>query len=69
MTTYIKTTPEPISVLDKGYVRLVDTLGDDLSVVNAARVSYGKFVAEMMEADVGLINYLMKNRQDRKSVV
>ncbi len=31
-----------INVLDKGYVRLVDTLGDDLSVVNAARVSYDK---------------------------
>ena len=31
-----------INVLDKGYVRLVDTLGDDLSVANAARVSYDK---------------------------
>ena len=31
-----------IDVLDKGYVRLVDTLGDELSVVNAARVSYDK---------------------------
>ena len=31
-----------INVLDKGYVRLVDQLGDDLSVVNAARVSYDK---------------------------
>lgn len=31
-----------IDVLDKGYVRLVDTLGDDLSVANAARVSYDK---------------------------
>lgn len=31
-----------ISVLDKGYVRLVDVLGDDLSVANAARVSYDK---------------------------
>jgi thymidylate synthase (FAD) len=31
-----------IDVLDKGYVRLVDSLGDDLSVANAARVSYDK---------------------------
>lgn len=31
-----------IDILDKGYVRLVDTLGDDLSVTNAARVSYDK---------------------------
>jgi thymidylate synthase (FAD) len=31
-----------IDVLDKGYVRLVDVMGDDLSVVNAARVSYDK---------------------------
>lgn len=31
-----------INVLDKGYVRLVDTLGSDLSIVNAARVSYDK---------------------------
>jgi thymidylate synthase (FAD) len=31
-----------INVLDQGYVRLVDTLGDELSVVNAARVSYDK---------------------------
>jgi thymidylate synthase (FAD) len=31
-----------IDILDKGYVRLVDTLGDDLSVANAARVSYDK---------------------------
>ena len=31
-----------INILDKGYVRLVDTLGDDLSIANAARVSYDK---------------------------
>jgi thymidylate synthase (FAD) len=33
---------DKIDVLDKGYVRLVDVMGDDLSVVNAARVSYDK---------------------------
>ena len=43
-----------ISVLDKGYVRLIDTLGDDLSVVNAARVSYDKESTEFGDRDAGL---------------
>ncbi len=60
MTTFIKTTPEPITVLDKGYVRLVDTLGDDLSVVNAARVSYDKEVNEFTERDVKLVEFLIR---------
>jgi thymidylate synthase (FAD) len=60
MTTFIKTTPEPITVLDKGYVRLVDTLGDDLSVVNAARVSYDKEVSEFTERDVKLVEFLIR---------
>ena len=34
--------PQEIQVLDKGFVKLIDHLGSDLSVVNAARVSYGK---------------------------
>jgi thymidylate synthase (FAD) len=52
--------PEPIKVLDKGYVRLVDTLGDDLSVVNAARVSYDKEVAEFGPKDEKLIGFLIR---------
>lgn len=60
MTTFIKTTPEPITVLDKGYVRLVDTLGDDLSVVNAARVSYDKEAAEFTPKDEKLISFLIR---------
>ena len=60
MTTFIKTMPEPITVLDKGYVRLVDTLGDDLSVVNAARVSYDKEVNEFTAKDVKLIEFLIR---------
>jgi thymidylate synthase (FAD) len=60
MTTYIKSMPEPIKVLDKGYVRLVDTLGDDLSVVNAARVSYDKEVAEFGPKDEKLIGFLIR---------
>lgn len=51
---------DKIDVLDKGYVRLVDTLGDDLSVVNAARVSYDKESKEFDERDVKLINFLVR---------
>lgn len=50
-----------IEVLDKGYVRLCDTLGSDLSVVNAARVSYDKEVKEVSPRDQGLLNFLAKN--------
>jgi thymidylate synthase (FAD) len=50
----------PVKVLDKGYVRLVDTLGDDLSVVNAARVSYAKESLEFDERDERLLNFLFR---------
>jgi thymidylate synthase (FAD) len=50
-----------INVLDKGYVRLVDSMGSDLSVVNSARVSYDKSVSEMNSKDEGLIRYLAKH--------
>jgi thymidylate synthase (FAD) len=49
-----------IKVLDEGYVRLVDTLGDDLSVVNAARVSYDKESSEFEPRDEKLINFLVR---------
>jgi thymidylate synthase (FAD) len=49
-----------INVLDKGYVRLVDTLGDDLSVVNAARVSYDKESEEFTSKDEKLIKFLVR---------
>jgi thymidylate synthase (FAD) len=49
-----------INVLDKGYVRLVDTLGTDLSVVNAARVSYDKEVQEFSPRDSKLIEFLIR---------
>lgn len=62
MTTIIKTFPEPLSVLDEGYVRLVDTLGDDLSIVNAARVSYDKESTEFTERDGKLINFLLREK-------
>ena len=51
-----------IDVLDKGYVRLVDSMGSDLSVVNAARVSYDKEVTELTEKDAKLINFLVREK-------
>ncbi len=50
-----------IQVLDNGFVRLVDIMGDDSSIVQAARVSYGKGTKNINE-DRGLINYLMRHR-------
>lgn len=49
-----------IKVLDKGFVRLVDYMGGDERIVQAARVSYGAGTKTVRE-DRGLINYLMKN--------
>lgn len=51
-----------INVLDKGYVRLVDSMGSDLSVVNAARVSYDKETEEISERDRKLINFLIREK-------
>ena len=45
-----------------GHVELVDYLGDDLSVVNSARVSFGKHKTEIEEQDKKLINYLVKHK-------
>lgn len=47
-------------VLDNGYVRLVDVLGNDLSVVNAARVSYDKESTEFADRDAGLLKFLIR---------
>ncbi len=48
-------------VLDEGFVRAVDYMGNDLSIVQAARVSYGKGTKAVHE-DRGLIRYLMRHR-------
>ena len=48
------------NVLDKGYVRLVDTMGTDLTVVNAAKVSYDKASHEMDEKAERLISFLAR---------
>lgn len=50
-----------VKVLDKGFVRLVDVMGDDSSIVQAARVSYGKGTKSVSE-DEGLIRYLMRHK-------
>jgi thymidylate synthase (FAD) len=49
-------------VLDHGFVRLDDAMASDLSVVNAARVSFARRKDEMDEADEGLIRFLMRDR-------
>ncbi|MCX7737710.1 MAG: FAD-dependent thymidylate synthase [Candidatus Kapabacteria bacterium] len=48
-------------VLDKGFVRLIDVMGDDAAIVQAARVSYGEGTKTVRE-DRGLIRYLMRHR-------
>ncbi|HJS83564.1 MAG TPA: FAD-dependent thymidylate synthase [Nitrososphaera sp.] len=50
-----------IDVLDHGYVRLVAHMGEDLAVVNAARVSYDKESDSFSERDGKLLNFLAKN--------
>jgi thymidylate synthase (FAD) len=52
---------EAIPVLDHGFVRVIDYMGDDAAVVQAARVSYGKGTKKVNE-DRGLIQYLMRHR-------
>jgi thymidylate synthase (FAD) len=51
----------PLPVLDRGFVRVVDYMGDDGAVVQAARVSYGRGTRKVSE-DRGLIHYLMRHR-------
>ena len=52
---------EPSPVLDHGFVRVIDYMGDDAAVVQAARVSYGRGTRRVSE-DAGLIRYLMRHR-------
>ena len=51
---------EAISVLDHGFIRVVDYMGDDSSIVQSARVSYGKGTKKV-STDEGLIKYLMRH--------
>ncbi len=52
---------KPMPVLDHGFVRVIDYMGDDVAIVQAARVSYGQGT-KRVSSDRGLINYLMRNR-------
>ncbi len=52
---------QPVPVLDHGFVRVIDYMGDDAAIVQAARVSYGRGTRKVSE-DQGLINYLMRHR-------
>jgi thymidylate synthase (FAD) len=51
---------EAISVLDHGFIRVIDYMGDDSSIVQSARVSYGKGTKKV-STDEGLIRYLMRH--------
>ena len=51
---------KPFRVLDDGFVRVVDYMGDEDAVVQAARVSYGEGTKRVHE-DRGLIRYLMRH--------
>jgi thymidylate synthase (FAD) len=51
-----------VSVLDHGFVELIDHMGSDLTVVNAARVSFGKRKTELSDGDKKLITYLAKHQ-------
>ena len=54
--------PGAIPVLDHGFVRLDGCMADDLSVVNAARVSFAQRSEDVGERDQGLIRFLMRER-------
>ncbi|HYZ60960.1 MAG TPA: FAD-dependent thymidylate synthase [Acetobacteraceae bacterium] len=52
---------QAIPVLDHGFIRVIDYMGDDGAIVQAARVSYGRGTRRVSE-DAGLIRYLMRHR-------
>jgi thymidylate synthase (FAD) len=52
---------QPFNILDHGFVRVIDYMGDDAAIVQAARVSYGRGTRRVSE-DAGLIRYLMRHR-------
>src|SRR5215813_12603301 len=52
---------KPFKVLDDGFVRVVDYMGNDSAIVQAARVSYGAGTKKISE-DRGLIRYLLRHR-------
>ncbi len=63
-TQHLNIPPENhVKVLDgQGWVGLIDHLGSETTIVNAARVSFGKLKSTMEERDVALLKYLIENR-------
>ncbi len=51
---------DTVPVLDKGHVKLIQHMGDDMSVVNAARVSFDKYSDDMTPGDARLISFLVR---------
>ena len=56
------TMEDKIEVLPGGWLKLISVMGDDLSIVNAARQSYNVEHTSMSEQDIGLINYLIREK-------
>lgn len=54
---------DPLPVLDHGFIRVIDYMGDDAAIVQAARVSYGKGTKRKTE-DRALIHYLLRHRHN-----
>lgn len=52
---------QALPILDHGFIRVIDYMGDDTAIVQAARVSYGRGTSRVSE-DKGLISYLMRHR-------
>lgn len=52
------------TILDKGYVKLINAMGSDVDVVNAARASFQKEVKSLSEQDIKLIDYLVREKHD-----
>ena len=52
---------QAIPILDHGFVRVIDYMGDDAAIVQAARVSYGRGT-KTLNSDAGLVNYLLRHR-------
>ena len=52
---------QPLPVLDHGFLRVIDYMGDDGAILQAARVSYGRGTRRVQD-DAGLIDYLMRHR-------
>ncbi|MFV9875334.1 MAG: FAD-dependent thymidylate synthase [Rickettsiales endosymbiont of Dermacentor nuttalli] len=52
---------KPLPVLDHGFIRVIDYMGNDAAITQAARISYGKGTKKISE-DTGLIRYLMRHK-------